>query len=104
MDVHLLKKLNLNNFNTNNVTDMSNMFYYCSSLKELNINNFNTNKVTNMYRMFSGCSSLKELNLSGFNTNNVTDMGGMFYGCSNELIIKIKTQYKNIKEEAFEYY
>ena len=51
--------------------------------------------------MFSGCSSLKELNLNNFNTNNVTDMGAMFYGCSNELIRKIKIQYKNIKEEAF---
>ena len=29
-------------------------------------------------------------------------MNGMFSGCSNDLIIKIKTQYKNIKEEAFE--
>ena len=36
-----LKELNLNNFNTNNVKDMSGMFYYCSSLKKLNINNFN---------------------------------------------------------------
>ena len=25
----------------------------------------------------------------------------MFSGCSNELIMKIKSQYKNIKEEAF---
>ena len=48
--------------------------------------------------MFSRCSSLKELNLNNFNTNNVTDMNRMFYGCSNDLIMKIKTQYKNIKE------
>ena len=54
-----------------------------------------------MNYMFSKCSSLKELNLNNFNTNNVTNMGFMFSGCSNELIIKIKTQYKNIKEEAF---
>ena len=26
----------------------------------------------------------------------------MFYGCSNELIVKIKAQYKNIKDEAFQ--
>ena len=53
---------------------MSYMFCGCSSLKELNLNNFNTNNVTNMYGMFWGCSSLKELNLNNFNTNNVTDM------------------------------
>ena len=80
---------------------MNCMFYGCSSLKELNLNNFNTNNVTDMYDMFYGCTSLKELNLNNFNTNNVTDMYGMFRGCSNDLIMKIKTQYKNIKEEAF---
>ena len=96
-----LKELNLNNFNTNNVTDMNYMFFGCSSLKELNLNNFNTNNVTNMSYMFYGCSSLKELNLSNFNTNNVTNMDYMFSGCSKELIMKIQTQYKNIKEEAY---
>ena len=34
---------------------MSYMFYGCSSLKELNLNNFNTNNVTNMERMLDGC-------------------------------------------------
>ena len=51
--------------------------------------------------MFWGCSSLKELNLSNFNTNNVTNMEWMFYGCSEQLKNKIKSEYKNIKEEAF---
>ena len=51
--------------------------------------------------MFSGCKSLKELNLNNFNTNNVTSMYSMFSGFSNDLIMKIKAQYKNIKEEAF---
>ena len=54
-----------------------------------------------MNDMFYGCSSLKELNLNNFNTNNVTNMFSMFYGCSNDLIMKIKTQYNNIYEEAF---
>ena len=96
-----LKELNLNNFNTNNVTDMMGMFSLCSKLKELNLNNFNTNNVTNMNDMFLGCSTLKEINLNNFNTNNVISMDDMFLGCLSELLIKIKTQYKNIKKEAF---
>ena len=82
-----LKELNLSNFNTNNVTDMNNMFSGCSLLIELNLSNFNTNNVTNMNSMFFQCSSLKKLNISNFNTNNVTDMSYMFYYCSslNEL-------------------
>ena len=77
------------------------MFDGCSSLKELNLNNFNTNNVTDMSWMFYKCSSLKELNFNNFNANNLIDMSHMFLGCSYELKIKIKTQYKNIKEEAY---
>ena len=55
-----------------------------------------------MSYMFSECSSLKELNLNNFNTNNVTDMSYMFAGCSDDLKRKIKSENKNIKDEAFD--
>ena len=51
--------------------------------------------------MFSVCSSLKELNLNNFNTNNVTNMSLMFSCCSGDLKRKIKSENKNIKDEAF---
>ena len=52
--------------------------------------------------MFTLCSSLKELNFNNnSNFDNVTNMDYMFLKCSNDLIMKIKTQYKNIKEEAY---
>ena len=54
--------------------------------------------------MFYGCSALKELNISNFNTNNVTDMRRMFAGCSNQFQNKIRVQYKDIEEEAFDNY
>ena len=54
-----------------------------------------------MRSMFFGCSSLKELNLSNFNTHNVTNMNCMFSGCSDQFKNKIRSEYKNIKEEAF---
>ena len=96
-----LKELNLSSFNTNNVKDMNNMFKGCSSLKELNLSNFGTNNVKNMNSMFKGCSSLKELNLSNFKTNNVNNMNDMFSGCLEELKMKIKSLFNNLKEEAF---
>ena len=77
------------------------MFSRCSSLKELNLSNFNTNNVTDMSQMFYECSSLKELNLSDFNTNNVTDMRYMFNGCSDDLKNIIRDKYKNINDKAF---
>ena len=99
-----LKELNLSNFNTNNVTNMKSMFSECRSLKDLNISNFITNNVKQMEYMFNGCSSLKELNLSNFNTNKVINMGYMFSGCSDQFKNKIRSEYKNIKEEAFDEY
>ena len=50
-----------NFFNTNNVTNMEDMLYYCSSLTSLNLSNFNTNNVNNMNSMFYNCSSLNSL-------------------------------------------
>ena len=69
--------------NTENVTNMSDMFYGCSSLASLDLSNFNTEKVTDMYAMFYGCSALTGLDLSSFNTKNVTSMEYMFSRCSS---------------------
>ena len=80
---------------------MSEMFFFCLSLKELNLNNFNTNNVTDMSEMFLKCSLLKELNFNNFKTNNVTAMHSMFRGCSHDLIMKVRSEKKKFKIEAF---
>lgn len=67
--------------NTEEVTDMSDMFYGCKSLKKLDLMGFNTTNVTNMSDMFSHCEKLTSLDVSGFNTVNVTSMSSMFYDC-----------------------
>ena len=73
----------LDYLNTENVTDMSNMFNNCIILPSLDLSNFNTAKVTNMSCMFKNCNELSSLTLSeSFNTVNVTNMSSMFYGCS----------------------
>ena len=68
--------------NTENVTDMSRMFWACYALTSLDLSNFNTTNVTNMREMFYNCKKLTSLDLSNFNTTNVTNMGGMFSSCS----------------------
>ena len=68
--------------NTEQVTDMSNMFYGCSALTSLDVTHFNTAKVTNMNYMFYGCSKLTSLDVTKFNTANVTNMSYMFSDCS----------------------
>ena len=74
-----LKQINFGNiFDTSAVTNMSGMFYGCTSLNTLDLTNFNTSKVTNMSSMFQGCTSLNTLDLSSFDTSQVTNMQSMF--------------------------
>ena len=79
---YALTSLDVSIFNTQNVKNMNGMFGDCSNLTSLDITNFNTAKVTNMGNMFLGCSNLTSLDLTNFNTAKVTDMHYMFKGCS----------------------
>ena len=79
---YALTSLDVSIFNTQNVKNMNGMFCDCSNLTSLDLTNFNTAKVTNMGNMFLGCSNLTSLDLTNFNTAKVTDMHYMFKGCS----------------------
>ncbi|MBR6082298.1 MAG: BspA family leucine-rich repeat surface protein, partial [Salinivirgaceae bacterium] len=102
-----LVSADLRGLNTENVTDMTQMFQGCG-FTTLDLSSFNTSKVTNMLAMFRRCASLTKvifggkfttenvenmssmfrddpidtLDLSSFNTEKVTNMSGMFSGCS----------------------
>ena len=77
-----LSSLDLSNFNTAIVTNMSYMFSDCSTLSSLDLSNFNTAIVSDMSLMFGGCSVLSSLDLSNFYTKEVRDMSYMFSRCS----------------------
>ena len=78
-----LTSLNLSNFDTSKVTNMVDMFASIRNLTTLDLSNFDTSRVTNMSAMFSGMSSLTSLNLSSFDTSMVTNMLSMFSGMSS---------------------
>jgi len=64
-------------------TSTSYWFMRCSSLTTITgIENLKTDNVTNMSYMFFGCSKLTSLDLSGLKTNNVKNMSWMFGSCS----------------------
>ena len=54
------------------------LFNNCNSLKKIIINNFDTNNVENMANMFSSCSNLQSLDITNFNTNNVKNISPKF--------------------------
>ena len=73
---------NLENYDTSNVTNMSNMFK-CSSacaIRHLDLSNFNTSKVERMQDMFS-LFQLAILDISNFDFTNVTKASSMFSNC-----------------------
>ena len=46
------------------------MFQLCTELEYLDLSNFNTTNVTNMSYMFNQCDKMKYLNLNNFNIIN----------------------------------
>ena len=86
---HSLISLNLSNFNTSKVTDMGFMFYQCHSLVSLDLSSFDTSKVRRMSYMFDGCEKLEFINLKNFNENNLSESVNIFNNTKNNIIICI---------------
>lgn len=72
----------IENLNTEEMTDMNQMFYACSSLITLDLTKFNTAKVTDMGHMFGRCRSLTTILASDlFVTTAVKPNDDMFEDC-----------------------
>ena len=78
-----LISLDLSNFDTSKVTNMSYMFFNTSSLTSLNLSNFDTSQVMNMDSIFRRMTNLTTIDLSNFDTSKVTDMSSMFSDMHN---------------------
>ncbi len=84
-----LTSLDLNGFDTSNVTKMGGMFSYCSSLKSLDLTGLDISNVEYTGSMFYGCSALKSLDLRGLDASKVISMYQMFYGCDKLIDLKL---------------
>ena len=75
-----LKTIDLSDFDSTGITDMSKMFYFCQNLEKINFGNyFNTESVESMHEMFYGCEKVKTLDLSMFKTLSLKNMRDMFF-------------------------
>ena len=79
----LLTSIDVSKWNTSKVTNMEGMFVDCNLLASVDVNKWNTSKVTDMASMFSSCGTLRSIDVSKWNTSNVTDISGMFFGCGS---------------------
>ena len=79
----LLTSVDVSKWNTSKVTNMEGMFVDCNLLASVDVSKWNTSKVTDMASMFSICGALRSIDVSKWNTSNVTDISGMFFGCGS---------------------
>ena len=79
-----LTSIDVSNWNTEKVKDMSFMFYKCASLSRLDVGNWDVSNVENMSYMFADCQYLyNALDVKEWKVDKVKDMSYMFYGCAN---------------------
>ena len=83
--------IDLSSFDTQNVTNMQEMFYGCKNLINIDLSSLNTQNVTNMQDMFHNCFNLINIDFSSLNTQNVTNMEGMFCNCNNLVNIDLSS-------------
>lgn len=88
-----LTTINISNFDTRNVLNMSSMFANCSSLTNIVFPQvYYCDATTNMSSMFSYCINLASLDLSCFaNTTRVTSMASMLQGLSKATTINLSS-------------
>ena len=82
-DCYKLISLDLTNFDTSEVKNMNYMFSFCTSItKIVGLENWNTSQVSNMRAMFNNCKKITNLDVNNFDTSNVTNMGYIFNDCN----------------------
>jgi surface protein len=95
-----LSKLDVENWEVSNVTDMRDLFDTCTSLKELNLGSWDISKVTELRYFVRWCSLLTKLNIDNWKINNITDISTSFIDGVNSLtFISMKnTNYQSVNK------
>ena len=75
----------ISNFNTENVTDMSFMFFCCYNMTSLDLQSFKTTSLITMYYMFESDASLETIYVDGNNWILTSQMfgGDVFKDCTS---------------------
>ena len=84
-----LHELDVSNFDTSNVNDMSRMFAYLENIEDLDLSNFKVKNVKNMEYMFIGMTKIRNLNLDWENNSDVSNTRGMFSGLKSIKLLNL---------------
>ena len=82
-----LTSINISSFDTSNVKDLGFLFYHCYSLISVDLSSFNTSKVSRTVDMFNNCVKLEFINLKNFEEKSLTSYDNTFYNIPNNIVI-----------------
>ena len=82
--------IDLSNFDSSQIIDISGMFKDCSKLNYINFSNFDVSFVENLDELFYNCISLTSLDLSNFYTISAVSMEGMFQNAESLISLDLK--------------
>jgi hypothetical protein len=85
----LLKELIIDNYNTEKITTLSEICYFCEKLEKV-VLKINSSNVTNMSNAFYYDKNITELDLSALYTPNLQNINYAFYGCSKLMKLDIR--------------
>lgn len=80
----------LENINTAQVSDMSDMFCFCRTLKNLDLSSFNVANVKYMTEMFYGCNSLERLVVPDVDKSNLSNYSDILYNSPTTVYCSVK--------------
>jgi prepilin-type N-terminal cleavage/methylation domain-containing protein len=86
-----LKHVDVNNFDTRNVENMSYVFWQSLLLESIDLSNWDTHNVIYLDYAFDDCKKIKEIDLSNWDTSNLKKAIGIFWGAQSLKIIKLST-------------
>lgn len=80
--------IDLSKWNTENINNLSNLFFSCTKLKQIDLHTWDISSVSTCHWLFRDCSSLEFINIEGWDTSHVNNMERMFGECPKLTTIK----------------
>lgn len=94
--------INVEYWDTSQVTTFSNMMAECATIKEINLESWNVSNATDMKKMFFGCKKLESIgDISDWRTLSCENMEHMFEGCQRLKNIGKLNDWNVYKVESF---
>jgi surface protein len=94
--------VDVSSLDTSNVTVFAQTFEACWALEKIiGLENWNTANGNDFSEMFSGCGSLKELDLSSFNTRNANSNPQTYPGVENLVYVRFLSGCNKLEKITF---